>query len=389
MAERVSQLTVDSSRFTENEVSPHHNKPILGYDPRFDQETYQVLSLQKDSLAPKEFTRRKKQLDTRTEHNLETALGERFNLQISQIEYRIEDNRLTSAEHDEPFLDVIKRGQRYRQEHGSDDVEREKAEIEGFEKVQSVLTNPEHQDAKVVIIYPRGKTDSMYQHNFFDVWEKRGDLVIMSRYASSANYEEFRQAAEFLDPFNSLDQNPQDADFIRNPLITYRSQDEILELLKLDSNAMNTQEYENLVETIETLKLSYINALANGDWELAQKIYTATLNLADDVILNPAYNQYLRERILMEAPAALMATYGSHQVRPVLAGCGLQTNFAGQNSGELLSALFPYSVSNFGPLALIENADTGDFPCPRCGHMIIYGAGIKECPSCHLAATCG
>src|SRR3989344_3637097 len=230
MAERVSQLTVDSSRFTENGVSPHHNKPILGYDPRFDQETYQVLSFQKDSLAPKEFTRRKKQLDTRTEHNLETALGERFNLQISQIEYRIEDNRLTSAEHDEPFLDVIKRGQRYRQEHGSDDVAREIAEVEGFERLQQIIAMPDNTVSseanlnkseaddtvsalKAIIISPRGRPNSIYQHNFLDVYEKKGNQVIMTRYTTTASYDQSRQAADKIDPFNNLSANPTDADF--------------------------------------------------------------------------------------------------------------------------------------------------------------------------------
>ena len=43
----------------------------------------------------------------------------------------------------------------------------------------------------------------------------------------------------------------------------------------------------------------------------------------------------------------------------------------------------------FAPFAQTESKDTSDFPCPRCGHMIIYGSGTKECPSCGLEATCG
>lgn len=385
MVERASGLTVHNSRFTEN----HDKHPILGFDQDFDRRTYQALTSQRDFLAPKEFTRRKDQLDLRTGHNLESALGERFNLQISQVVYRIEDSRIISDEHDEPFLDVIKRGQKYREENGSRDLEREQAEVEGFEKVQEILTDPEHQDAKVIIISPKGQADSMYQHNFFDVYEKRGDRIIMSRYASSASYEEFREAAEHLDPFNSIDQNPEDADFIKNPLVTYKNLGEILEFLKLDESAMIQSEYQKLIETVAALRLSYLNALYHQKYEEAEKIFRATLNLADDIILNRDYDYLLRNQILTMVPAALVATYGLRQPRPVLAGCGLQTSFAGQNTREFLSTLFPYSVSSFASFGQNVNEDTSDFPCPRCGHIITYGAGIKECPRCELPATCG
>ncbi|OGD89813.1 hypothetical protein A3D07_03355 [Candidatus Curtissbacteria bacterium RIFCSPHIGHO2_02_FULL_42_15] len=364
-------------------------KPILGYDQDFDKKAYKTLSLQQDSFVPQEFTRRKNQLDTRTKHNLETALGERFNLQISQVIYRIEDGRIISEEHDEPFTDVIKRGQRHRQENGSGDVEREKAEVEGFEKVQNILTDPQHQDAKVIIISPRGKTDSMYQHNFFDIYQKEGAQITMTRFASTSSIPEFLEAANQLDPFNNLTKNPKDCDFLKNPLSTYKDYEEIIENLNLDENAMTQNDYQKLTETVAALKLSYLNALYHQRYDEAKKIFIATLNLSDDIILNPGYYPDLRNQILAAPPAELIAAYGWRQPRAVLAGCGLQTNFAGQNPGEFLSALFPYSLLNFAPFARTENADTSDFPCPRCGHIITYGAGISKCPSCHLAATCG
>jgi len=382
MTERISGLQTTDYRL-------QTNPRILGYDPLFDEQAYEGLNSQKDFLSSHESARRRDQLDLRTGHNLETALGERFNQQISQIEYRIEDGQFISAEHDEPFLEVIKRGQKYRQEHGSNDVEREKAEVEGFEKVQKILTGPEYQDAKVIIISPRGKADSMYQHNFFYVYQREGAQITMTRFASTSSLAEFLEAANSLDPSNNLGGNPKDSDFLQNPLITNNNQDEILENLKLDPNAMSAQEYEKLVETVATLKLNYISTLANGDWQLAQKIFTATLNLADDIILNTHYYPDLRNQILALPQTELIASYGLLQPRAVMAGCGLQAGFGGKNSREFLSALYPFSVSSFASFSQTENADISDFPCPRCGHMIIYGSGTKECPGCGLAATCG
>ena len=382
MAERRSGLQTTDYRLPTT-------RPILGFDQDFDNQAYHTLNSQHDSLVPQEFARRKTQLDLRTRHNLETGLGERYNLQISQIAYRIEDGQFISEEHDEVFLAVIKRGQKYREENGSGDVGREKAEIVGFEKVQKILTDPEHQDARVIIISPKGTADSMYQHNFFDIYQREDTQITMTRFASTSSLQEFLEASNLLDPFNNLGKDPKDSDFLQNPLITYKSSEEIAESLNLDENAMAQIDYQKLTETVAALKLSYLNALYHQRYEDAEKIYIATLNLADDIILNHAYDPDLRNQILMQTPAALVATYGLRQPRPVLAGCGLQTSFAGQNPGEFLSALSPYSVSNFASFGQRENADTSDFPCPQCGHMIIYGSGTKECPGCGLAATCG
>src|SRR3990167_9979850 len=114
-------------------------KEILGYEPLFDIQAYQDLTAKENLLSPQEFSRRKTQLDMRTTKNLETMLGERFNVEISQVIYQIRNNQLISPLHDEPFLDVVRLGQRYRQENGSDETERELAEVEGFERLQQII----------------------------------------------------------------------------------------------------------------------------------------------------------------------------------------------------------------------------------------------------------
>src|SRR3990172_6418818 len=104
MAERIDQLSVVSCRLSEP-------RPTLGYDPLFDIQDYQDLIYQKNYISPREFARRKAQVNIRTQHNLETALGEPFNVEVSKTTYEIKNDQLISAQHDEPFIDIIKRGQ--------------------------------------------------------------------------------------------------------------------------------------------------------------------------------------------------------------------------------------------------------------------------------------
>src|SRR3990170_279651 len=108
MAERKERLqTTDYPLRPRSEASRlPTTRSIIGYEPLFDTQAYQALTSQENFLSQQEFTRRKEQLDTRTQHNLETALGERYNLQISQVQYRIKDGQFISEEHDELFLDV-------------------------------------------------------------------------------------------------------------------------------------------------------------------------------------------------------------------------------------------------------------------------------------------
>ncbi len=366
MAERTTQLTVNRSQFTENQTA--NKRPILGYDQFFPVYDYQGLRQEKPTLPTQEFLRRKNQLDQRHGHNLETALGERFNLAISQIEYCLKDGQLVSIEHDEPFLEVIKRGQKYRQENNSNDIERELAEVEGFKKVQKILSNPECQDAKIIIISPRGQKDSMYQHNFFDIYVRQGNKVIMHRFASKSTWQEFLQAANELDPFNNLKSNPQDADFLGNPLITYQSMEQILALLNLDRNTMSPEEYQQLIEIIAKLKLNYINALSSGSFEEAQKIFMATLNFADEIVIKIRNIQPVTNQLLLKAPEAIIATYSLFEPRPVLAGCGLQAVFADRSPARFIATLFPYSLAEFATFGPSEDQyGPLEIHCEGCG----------------------
>src|SRR3989338_3268543 len=175
-------------------------RQILGYDPNLDLDAAAHLDNLKQALPTNEYERRQVQFEQAIRRNLETALGERFNIEISIVNYQLIDGQLKSDEYDEPFLDRIKRGQRYRQLLGSLEVKREKAEVLGFARLEQLL--PQISDTgseKIIIISPQGNTDSVYQHNYFDIYQKQeSNKVKMARYTSSLSLEEFAHRAESL-----------------------------------------------------------------------------------------------------------------------------------------------------------------------------------------------
>ena len=385
MAERSAQFTVHPLR-QRSEASGSQfaeKRPILGYDPLFDISDRKSLDLQKNHLTPAEFQRHKNQLDLRTRHNLETALGERFKVEISQIIYQIVDGLLQNLEHDESFIEIVKRGQRYRQSNGSNETERELAEVEGFARIEEILTEPRFEDAKVIVISPRGQEGSIYQHNFFDVWEKDGDRVTMRRYTSSATYEQSRVAAEFLDPFNNLPGNPTDADFLKTPLITYKQIDEILALFPPDEGVITRQELANIIAICSQLIENYIN-------NPSSKTFTALLNFADALTFTPEvkspYTSRVRMRITPMTVKRLIDFYGSQPARQVATGCGLQLGFRSTVSGQWSVVNFsPFSVSEFGIAGALEDQyGTLEIHCEECGANYLRTPGKleKSCRFC-------
>lgn len=357
----------------------------LAYNTRLDVQAYQAL-LDLEELNS---------LNRLTRFNVETSIGERFNVELFQTTYHIEGNLIKHPLYKEPFIEIVKRGQRFRQEKGSTDIEREIAEVDAFEKIQRTLTDPDTDQVKVISISPRGTSSSIYQHNFFDVYEKNPNgTITMSRFTSILSWNEFYQAAQNLDPFNNICQNPSDADFLANPLITYKSIDHILEIMHPQEETLNRQEYQKLIEACTPLILNYIRTLAeNPDEFLAEKNYNALLKFAD---VATGFDQQItelrdRQRIIKAIARpeefVFIANYLATQtIRRVATACGLSGNSRG-GSFSFTSLFRPFSVVEFG---LLQNSCTdcggpeNHFHCPGCRGQITSGLGITTCPHCGL-----
>ena len=381
MAERTSQLTVDGSpaspakrgeQSTENEDGPRFDGR-LAYIVDFDIEAYRLLRILKTQLSQEEFQRRKNQLDLRTRHNLETALGERFQVELSQVDYQIMDGQLKSEEHDEPFLEILKRGQEYRQDRGSSDVERELAEVIGFERVQEVIaTGDMKHGTRIIVISPRGGGDSVYQHNFFDVYQLQNvqnedgpRFVTMTRYTSGLTHEEFLEAADQIDSFNNLKQDSIDCDFLKTPLVTYQETAEILTIMRPDDETITLKDYQELIEKVSPLSDAYIKAPS-------QRIFNAILNLADEIVGgSPIPAVKSSHTIDVES---MINYFGSLPVRQVATGCGIQGGFMSMVNFS------PFSVAEFGMTNSVFEDQYGprEIHCEECGATYVRDAGMLE-----------
>ncbi len=389
----ITRKTDQFPTYTTPDVDKYrHARPILGYDPLFDTQVYRELASQKKSLTQEEFVRRKAQINLRTRHNLETALGERFKVEISQVNYQVIDGHLQSPEHDGPFVEIVKHGQKYRQKNDSKETARELAEVEGFTRAEKILTDPQFDGVKIIIISPRGQNGSIYQHNFFDIWEKRGDCVTMSRYTTSATYEQLREAAAAVDQFNNLPQNPADADFLKTPLLAYKSLEQILSLFPPDEGIITRQELEEITAICSQLIINYVN-------NPLLKTYIALLNFADALVKKaPSLETLIRETAHFQTYSTpdvgsrinqLINYFGNFPVRQVAAGCGLQGDPSPIFNFQFSIFNFnPYSVAEFGKNCPECHASADHFHCPRdkggCGGKIPSGAGITKCPYCSL-----
>lgn len=329
------------------------------YDPDFDIQAFQDLSNLKVQLPFEEYKRREIQLHLRTLHNLETNLGERFNVQLSTIEFTIKNGQLKSAEYDEPFIEIVKKGVDFRKINGNPtDHKRERAELKGFTKIQDALTQPHIiPNFKVISVSPRGQDDSDYKLNFFDIYDVVDkNCITMTRYASKMTYIELLQAAQQIDPIFETPTELTDSFFLSSPIETMRSFEDILEVFHPDLQSKSTEELEKLLKACKPLFDLYIKDPSYDN-------YIAILNFSDEFIFKPNIQHYLYEKTHEVDYLPFFANQLAKQpVRQVATGCGLQ--------GGLISPYtFIFSVADFA-LNISTNKDeygTLEIHCEECG----------------------
>lgn len=351
----------------------------LAYNIQFDQAARQQLDASAPFLDPKERQRRQNQLHSRTLENLKSEIRERFCTLEYQTSYSFQDGHLVNTHHDEPFLKIIQRGVDYRQKHGSGDTTREEAELIGFERIEQLLQ--EDSEAKTVVSFsPRGSKDSAYQQNFFDIFQKQKDgTILLTRFTSTASYEDFQKAARKLNPSVPQPIAITDAYFLAHPVATTASVDEIIQLIELDQSALAKEYVESIIEKCLPIILTYVK-------NPSEENYEAAVNLAD---ILAGKKTVPASRLMNSRPYQStiedISFLSSLPVRQVATGCGIsgsKTSGTGQSGMTSL-----WSVADFGTSDSVDK-DHSDFPCPQCGYMIIYGSGAKQCPSCGLEATC-
>lgn len=268
---------------------------------------------------------------------LKTDFGERLNVAESSFRYDIRDGIMYGEGEGEPFEEVLKRGM-YRLKI---DWEREEAELTGFRTVQAVMGNPDTPDGTAVLnATPRGKKGSNYEKNYFDVFIKRGDQILATRYLSNLTNAEYRRRIVEMNPLyeEALPENPNDVELKLTPLILphysqYADPEALVKFLLGDKIGIPYEELDQMWIDMSPLVTSYINTLAKHPEDL----YT----------LESKHKAILREEANLASEGNLCPDGKCGGIGG--GGCG--------GSGGC-SAEFGGIVDNFGPT---------EFPCPDCG----------------------
>ena len=307
---------------------------------------------------------------------LETHLRERFNVLVSTVEYGISDGHLVRQETKEPFVESIKRGRDIIRKLSPTpvDVDREDAEVTGFEKIDFFLSNPETPiGSKMLSISPQGEEKSKYQHNFYDIFtlkEKNGERYVeLSRYSSALTTREYAKRLG-LDLGNS----PKAVGFLANPIVItdiFITPEEIHKRLHMDHAYMDSSDFDEIWTS------SFVQAFVKR-YQLNRdaRSFNAILNAADEVWENKnrrekgqTHKDYLSNSLSFNEIRYLE----EKEVRQAGGQC------PGKSGADIGNS--PFSVSDFGTT---DKYGERKFECPECGKTNIRPKDelLESCQHC-------
>jgi hypothetical protein len=354
------------------------NPEIRTYDISFDQKRRIDLK----SLPIEEQQRQKEQLFSYVSSQMETHLGERFNISVSEYEYDIKNGEIWGKDMDEPFLKSLKRGRDYRKVHGQEvDKRREEAEVTGFSKIEKLLTDEDTPTGTMMLsISPPGLEGSTYAHNFYDVFtlaeRENGEKYIKAnRFASSLSPEEYRDK---ISAFAKLDIDSEDvsASFLEQPIPvqnTLTSQD-LHNYLQKEHGFMEKEEFARLLNGCRAAIDGYARAIIEqpeNDY-LHKTLFNTVLNKADALLAREEEPEEFYRPTLKDD----VAKYSGRPVREVMTGCGFSGGY--EVSKEIMNS--PFSVSSYGKDKYGERT----FKCPSCNKENIrpYNTLLPACQHC-------
>lgn len=355
----------------------------LQFNPEFHRnEARRINSI----VSIEEYFQKKEQFLEYIPFNVETALGERFNVSLSTYEYDIDDGMIYGRGIEEAAINSFKRGRDFRRRTGNPvDHAREDAEIEGFEKIQAYLTDPLTKVGSMMLsVSPKGKEGSSYGHNFYDVFilkeTKSGKRYIEARrYASGLNIDEY---TSILMPFGvQVDRQNPDVSLLKEPIKIppMLTPDDLHKYLHKDKDFMSEEKFAVVRKHTEALRREFAQSLLDNPDNNSEheRVYNAILNKADEISelldkegvdvwskITPIQNRWaIRQDI---------ENYSKKEVREVITGCGVS---AGLGNGKEKSS--PFSVSEFG-----KNWDYHKGDCVNCKTRYTQVGPCNICKDC-------
>lgn len=412
------------------------NNTLKQYDADFDTQAYlQILKMRFSD--PKEYTRRKEQLDAYIDKNLITSIGERLQVLLSKRTDRIIDGKIYPANSDESMREIILRGIEWCKKNGSTphDQLREEAELIGFEKIERGLTDPNTKVGTTYLFLSQpGGEGSQYQKNFYDIFtlaEENGQRVVKyRRYSSSLTQKDALERLRQMGGRGEIPENPTDIDLLANPVRFdpehhFSDPDAIHQFLHVDHNALSEKEFEEIVDIFSPYRRKYIELLSNDPNNIRMRnlLLNAMINVADDAEKRIKERKQHRENniyppLYYTASEREIMFFGTRQVIAKDTGCRMSGGFSLGPYGIVNGSLGVYSVYDIGfALTSLRPEDDPNlcrcggssphFHCPGsktiieedkdgkkrtkkidCKNKIIVGLGIVRCPECGEGKKC-
>lgn len=386
----VEALTPQSPQFS--------SKGLRSFEIAFDQKD----SREKNFKTSDE----REQFASYLETQMETHLGERYNVELSSFSYDIKDGFLWGKDMEEPFIKSLMRGRDFRRVNGKEvDFAREEAEVIGFEKIQSELLDPDTKTGTVMLsLSPRGGKGSTYQHNFYDIFTLRMDendrrYVEVRRYASALGINDYKEKLGVFIPENIDDHA---AYLLENPLrIPFGlTPDDIHKHLHRDYEFLDEHSFNLIKKHCKSLISAYAEAIIEQpDNDVLHKtLFNTVLNKADEIeakLKAKGEVEIEKEYGDRRSIRADVENYAFREVKKINTGCGSSEGYALPSVPAS-----PFSLAEFGKRAEDDpnlcrcGGDKAHFHCPGkkegkdCRHKIIVGKGIISCPSCGEGKKC-
>lgn len=323
---------------------------------------------------------------------VETFLGERLNVLLSKNKYEIRNNLIYGKDMADPFVNVIRKGIEYRENAGGKervDKNREEAELVGFSVIEDILCNPNTPVGTMMLsVSPPGGKDSLYQHNFYDIFTLRQAqgqrFVEARRYSSALSYDEYKDKLKSLYYMEDI---VDDADFLSHPIkidpstslrIFFENAGQIHSYLHKDHKFTKEEDFKRILRACRFLNEKYAQTREVG-------ILDAIMNKADmeaglistkpakfyDPLIGPNRELTIEREI---------AFYAKQPVRTADIGCGPSGGFSANIDKTLNSS--PFSVSDF---EMTDKYGDRKFECPECGKVNIRPENelVANCQHCN------
>lgn len=290
-------VTVNQLEPTKWQV-PEDFEGIMAFNPRHYVQAYLDLRAIKSKISPAEYQVRLQQQNRLTLHDLEKTVLERLIASQSIIHYRINENgRLVSGDFAVPALERYERGQQWLEENGSNEVEREKAEVAGMYKVEALLATG--QDMTIVVASARSEgckhgeekdpkdepEDVLYHQQYFNVFAQSEGKITMTQYHSTHETEKLLSTLQEVDPqYPHPEEAENKASFmLLNPAVLTKSFAEIQEKFAINlKNTTPPDECAVVLQVCTPVFESLIKTLTNNTLDIVQ--IKKTINTIYDLV---------------------------------------------------------------------------------------------------------